>query len=181
MVQAKSAADPTNHTWDGYAQVGYGQFAYDSLDIATFTQSTRKCKSDGSCGSGLKADTSFDLTNPGPNFTYRVWRAADGFVHMEAGDTGITAVTTYDPIGDWESQWQSTFAGETSHTASDVPGTANDRTLLDNIRRYNQQAEWIPLTSFIGINDFPSRYNKSALSLTSGTSYYHFTIWTYPL
>lgn len=72
MIQADSATYPNNLDAGGWAQAGYGQFAYkarstdaSNIGIATFTQWTRKCKATLSCGSDSTVVTVYDRTNPG--------------------------------------------------------------------------------------------------------------------
>lgn len=179
MVQADSATYPNDSAATGYAQAGYGQFAHSNININTFTQWTLKCKATKSC-SGFPAETRYDPTGTNPaDWTYRVREQADGKIWMEAGQ-GITDTTTYDPSGDWEASWRASFFGETLDRQSDVVGISSDRTLFDNLKKYNDNGNWANLTSFISQNEYVTRYNLSSIG-GNATDGYYFTIWTYPL
>jgi hypothetical protein len=133
-------APATHASGSMWAQAGYGQFAFNGRDIATFTQYTKKCKASASC-TGSPVETRFDTVNPHDPMTYRAFVDSDGHIRMEAGGSGAYDTTTYDPSGDWESQWRLQYFGETLHRPTDVVGLPNDRTLFDEIKRMGQGRE----------------------------------------
>lgn len=182
MIQT-SAANNVNISM--YAQVGYGDFGNNGPAFGTFYQYTYKCKATSSC-SGSNTGEGFNANDPGPSYSYRVYRGGtNNYIKMEAGQAGVQGASQYDPIGDWNSSWKTTFAGETWHTDSDVPGTVGNRVLFDGLRYWNSSStSWEPIlkanlggTGGISV----SRYHRSEVTATSGTQHYHFTLWTDPL
>lgn len=185
MVQAHSATYPSNTAADGYAQVGYGQFAQSAADgnaigIATFSQWTKKCLATLSC-TGSKIVTHYMRTNPpSGSQTYRVYRnGSDGLIKMYAGASGVADVANYDPTGDWEPEWQATFSGETLDESTDMVGVASDHVKFDGLQRYNGGG-WTNLTSFTPVNAGPGRYHKTIINGSDSAGHY-FGIWTDPL
>lgn len=184
MVYAHSATQAPDPFYDGYAQVGYGQFAAGAgtsqTGILVFAQWTTKCKSSGTCGFGDQYKTEFRPGGaPEGSLMYENYlSASDSLIHMRAGGTQV-AVTGYNPTGDWAAAWQGQFAGEVKHLSDDIVGTAGDPTDFDYLQKYDSAGNINFYQSLTYTVTSTARYHLSTFS--PGVGGLGIRTWTDPL
>lgn len=118
--------------------------------------------------------------DPGGERMYSVYQSrSDGHIHMRADGIQIDE-TEYNPSGVWDPAWSAQYAGETRHYASDVPGTASDKTTFSYLQRYDGNGGVHFVGSFpLDVNEAPWRYKKTLFPAAVGG--YGMNIWTDPL
>jgi len=144
MVTAYSADDP-NHAhfgWSGYAQAGYyqagGGTAGYKAGIWEWSQYSLRCVSHNNC-SGTTFHNAYGPhpydEQTGSVYYSERYLSSDTHIHMNAAGTQLDE-TNYNPTGDWASDWQSQFYGETHDHGTDVVGTTSDKATLDYLAKY---------------------------------------------
>lgn len=174
---------------DAWAQVGYGQFAshseFPGLSHSSwyFSQFTKTCKLNVSCGSASQVVTSFWGTPDGASEDYvNAYYVSCGCIVMRANGHEVDR-TTYNPMGLWASAWTAEFAEETNDPSTDAPGTSSDVVTMHTLYKCGSDNSGCSfISSVTPAPNFVSRYHQDTFKPDNsdyGTVGLHF--WTSPL
>lgn len=158
MVSADTETNP-NSGLSAYAQVGYRRNGADLIESGyhVFVQWTKSCFPYNCDPGELTYQHYIDPAPTGPE-DYQIYaQASSGHMIMKHDSTQI-GETAYTLSNWWDPAYQVTYAGETKHLNTDMPGSSANKIRFYQVQKYNSTGS---------ITDFPA----SAFSKIPGTTW----------